>query len=521
MDIVEQLAADGHGDKAEQLFSHLQKGLGYNQEVCNVILKLLNKGQDETAKRIMKTMPKTTNADNTIFKGAFFVKHLLKLNRSPESIIKTCQELQDEDLVPNAFFIATECALQQGQSELAQKLFKELRNNGIEIRQHYYWPLLVQKGKEGDEEGLLQILRTMASEGIPPTGEALRDYVIPYIISNGSPQNTILKLQIANIPTIVAARNVMLELLEIGQMKKAADIATQYHPWGQYNLVARPLLNALSKTKDIDSFATILHITSSMPQYQNEQDTDEGQREERMDGNEVGRIVRSAVKNLAKPDLCETLLTSIHSKGLRISTEAAEGIEEFLGEHMTTRLSELLAQLTSGDLELVPLESPKREMGQKTAAQLEQLIKQIKSKGGNANRLQKQLLLAYFKENDVNKVTSYVQELRTSNYDLTPATLAGLYEFYCQNDQIEKANEIKAELTAKSPDFVLNKFKLIQMAYALVRANRFDEVIKFLSENKPQDDGEANGFLYNSKCWQMLNHLAELKEHDKVRFKTS
>ncbi|XP_060803764.1 leucine-rich PPR motif-containing protein, mitochondrial [Amyelois transitella] len=517
LDIAEQLALGGHGDKVEQLFPHLLKSVGYNQEVCNVIFRLLNKGQDETAKKIMTTMPKSTNTEDTLFKGAFFVKHLLKLGRPVDSIIKTCKDLQDEDLVPNAFYIATEVALQLGQTELALKLFKEIEKSGIEIRQHYYWPLLAQKGKEGDEEGVLQLLRNMASENIVPSSETLREYVIPYMIGKDTPQNIILKLQISGIPTIVCARNVMLELLESGKLKTATEIAVEYHPRGQYNILARPLLNALSKTKDIDSFVTILHITSSRQLSQEEDSNDELQKDER-DVIEAGRLVKSAVKLLSKGELCEELLRKVYSKGIRISSESAEAIQLYLGEKMTTSLSELLTQLTSSDLELAPVESVKRESGPWNSIQLEQLIKRLKGKEGtNVNRLQKQLLTAYIKENNVAKMKSYLEELKADNFQLSPAILAQLYEFYCQNDEIEKANECKDQIYEKNPDFVLNKFKLVQMAYALIRADRFDEALNFLKENKLPQDDDASGFVYNSKCWQMLNYLAEKKEDAKVK----
>lgn len=520
MDIIEHLAIGGHGDKAEQLFSHLQKGIGYNQDVCNLILRLLNKGQEDIAKKIMKTMPKSSNVEDTPFKGAFFIKQLLKLHKDSDSFIKTCKELKEENLVPNALYIATEGALQQGHTELAEKLFNELQHDGMEIRQHYFWPLLAQKGKEGDEEGLLQIVRNMSNKGITPTGEALRDYVIPYLKGKDTEENIILKLQIANVPAVHSARNLIVELLDSGATKKAANIAVQYRPRGNYALMARPLLNALTKTKDINSFATILHVISSVPPSQSEEESvnDETQSDDKVDYNEIGRLVKTAVKTLRDPILCETLLKAIHSKGLRISTNSAEEIEQFLDKNLTSNMSELLAQLTSSDLEMTPLESPKRVgVPARTAEQLEQLLAQMKAKGGsNVNRIQRQLLSAYVKENNVEKMNSFVPELRASNFELNVSALAQLFEFYCQNDEIEKAVEIHKEILQKDPEFALNKYKLIQMAFALVRAKKYDEVKQFLKENKPKEDDDTTAFTYNSKCWQMLNTVTEEKEDVQV-----
>lgn len=516
LDIIEQLAVGGHGDKVEQLFPYLQKGQGYNQDVCNLVLKLLNKGQEETAKKIMKTMPKLGTYDDTIFKGAFFVKQLFRLHRPAEQLIKSCKDLQHEDLVPNAIYIATETALQQGRTEVAQLLFKELENEGREIRQHYYWPLLAQKGKEHDEEGLLQILRDMASRGLIPSGEALRDYVIPNLLDKDNEENVILKLQIGNVPSIHSARNLMVELLEQGKIMKAANIAVKYQPRGQYSLMSRPLLNALAKTKDINSFATILHVISSQGQVtQTEEDAanDDAQSDDKTNSNEIGRLVKNAVRILEKPDLCQSLLEAIHSKGLRISTEAAEAILQQLGQDLTTNLSELLSKLTSSDLEIAPLESPRRGISVRNSTQLEHLLGQAKSKGSpNVNRLQKQLLTMYINENNIEKVNSFLLELESSNFELSLANLAQLYEFYCQNGDINKAKECEQQLYAKDPEFKLNKYKLILMANAYVREKRYDEALEFLKSRKVNSNKESDNFIFTSKCWQMLNNLAEDKQ---------
>ncbi|XP_050346941.1 leucine-rich PPR motif-containing protein, mitochondrial [Nymphalis io] len=521
LDIVEQLALGGHGDKINQIFPHLHKGIGYNQEVCNLIFRLLNKDQEQVAKDMMKTMPKTTTVDDTKFKGAFFVKHLMKLNKPADAIIKSCRDLQSEGLIPSAIYIATETALHQGRTELAQKLFKELQKDGMEIRQHFYWPLLTQKGKERDEEGLLQIVRNMTNEGLVPSGEALRDYIIPFLIEKDTPQNIIVKLQVANVPVILSARNVMIELLESGDIESSVEIALTYRPRGQYSLISRPLLNALNKTKDIKSFVNILHVTSSSPQAPQEDITnDDVQGDDNVDCNEIGRIIKNAVKIVAKDNLTEELLSTVLSKGLRISTTSAEEIVQYLGKNMTTKISELLSQLTAPDLEMAPVEfSTRRNQTPRTAAQLETLLEQVINKdGNNINRLRKQVLVAYMKEKNIDKVNSMVEELKSlPDFDLNLSTLAQLFEFYCENDEIDKALQVKAQIAAKDPEFVLNKYKKVLMATAYIRANRYEEGVQFLRDNKISGETETSNFLINSKSWQMLNTLAELKDAAKVK----
>ncbi|XP_045528765.1 leucine-rich PPR motif-containing protein, mitochondrial [Pieris brassicae] len=518
LDIVEYLAVGGHENKVEQLYTHIRKSVGYNQDVCNLILRLLNQGCDATAKSIMKTMSASTNIDDSgiFFKGSFYVKHLIKLNRPADSIIKSCKELQEEALVPKALQIATEVSLQQGQTELAHKLFKELKKDGFEIRQHYYWPLLIQKGKEGDEEGLLQIVRTMTTEDLSPTGEALRDYIIPYLLKTDSPQNVIIKLQLANVPVFHSARNVIVELLRKDNIRDAAEIALRYRPRGGFSIIGPMLINALSNTKDIDSFAKIVHVISSHQPHTEEDTPDDGP--ERSTVNEVGRVVKQAIKALNKGGLSENLLQAVLDRGLRIDVASAEDIEQILGNNMTTDISKLLSSLTSSDLEYTPLEASKLSNNKTklNSQQLENLIKKVQDQDGNMARLQKQLLITYMEENNIQKLDSYLKQLKSSNFELTMTTLTQLYEVFLENDMIEKANEIHTQILEKNPDFVINRFKKVMMAEALIRANKFDEAIQYLKDNKPTDDITAN-FALNAKCWQVLNAVCEEKDVAKIK----
>ncbi|XP_050668618.1 leucine-rich PPR motif-containing protein, mitochondrial [Leptidea sinapis] len=516
LDVIEHLANGGHKDKVEQILSHLRKGAGFNQDICNLILRLLNKGHDDTAKLMLSIMSKSNNVEDTMFKGAFYVKQLVKLNRPTNLVIASCRELQDEGLIPKALYIAAEVALQQGRVELARTLLRELKKDGMEMRQHYYWPILAQKGKEGDEEGLIQTIREMCDENLIPSGEALRDYILPYLIEKDTPQNVIVKLQIANVPVAHCARNLITELLYMGNISQAAQIALQYRPRGGFSLISGSLVNALNKTKDIESFVKIVHVLSVSPPLQTDEDSPESSTGDI--SNDVGPIIKSAIKNLKTPELCETLLEAILSRGIKISERSAEEIEQYLGNNMTTNISQLLLKLTSPDLECVPIENSKlNNVNRKLKSKdLEQIIKKTIEKGGNITRLQKQLLVAYIDENNVEKLESYIEELRKSNFDITTSTQLKIFECYAENDNIEKADEELKNIISKDPEFVLSRYKKIVLAHALVRANRYEEAIQFLKDNKPTDDNSPT-FLLNSKCWQMLNTLVDQKDVTKVK----
>lgn len=65
-----------------------------------------------------------------------------------------------DNVNPKAFLIAMEVSLRTGKESMAVSLFKAAKKKNIEIRHHYFWPLLVKRGKENDcagEQNLLEI----------------------------------------------------------------------------------------------------------------------------------------------------------------------------------------------------------------------------------------------------------------------------------------------------------------------------------------------------------------------------
>ena len=70
-----------------------------------------------------------------------------------DKVIKYCSALIDENLNPNALLIAMESSLRLGKESTALALFKAAKRKNIEVRHHYFWPLLAKRGRENDCSG--------------------------------------------------------------------------------------------------------------------------------------------------------------------------------------------------------------------------------------------------------------------------------------------------------------------------------------------------------------------------------
>lgn len=89
--------------------------------------------------------------------------------------------MQRKHLNDYALSKLTESALQMEKLEHAKMFLWEMKNQGLPIRTHYFWPLLVSYGKQADKAGIMNVLKMMNDMDCPANFETFSDYVLPYI----------------------------------------------------------------------------------------------------------------------------------------------------------------------------------------------------------------------------------------------------------------------------------------------------------------------------------------------------
>lgn len=180
LDIVYSLSINGHSQYVPDILSRLRKAIGYNQDAINLILRLINKNQDLAAFQVLKTVVRSQKPDGTFVPvGNFFIRQLVKVNRDVGIITSYSKRLEEEGMYERGILLATESSLELGKEELAYALIEHLKKEGISIRQHFFWPLIVSKAHDPSGKGIVKVLEKMQSFDITPTHETLRDWVLP------------------------------------------------------------------------------------------------------------------------------------------------------------------------------------------------------------------------------------------------------------------------------------------------------------------------------------------------------
>ncbi|XP_037957314.1 leucine-rich PPR motif-containing protein, mitochondrial [Teleopsis dalmanni] len=536
LDVVYHLTINGHGDKVDAVLAKLRISTGFNQDAVNVILRLVNKGYEDTSFKILRIMPRGTRVDGQLVDvGTFFIKQLVKADRPLEKILSICKALHDEGLNTKALLIATEAGLQHGKVNNAIPLLKEMKNAGLPIRQHYFWPIICSE----ESSQILNIIRRMQDEfDLHPSAETIRDYVIPNMKEKNL-DKIVMALRDVGVSNAVAASAVAFMALTENKLQEAAAIIESYRANYTLAFFKQPLNQAISVTNDYSSFVRfvrqIYESVENRDNNQNEQKSEQAATDaEASEHNETESGVSGAndVVGNALNDMCvylrrdcvqalENVLPLFVKEGLSISNTNANRISERIGSEMTPLISEYLGKLSSGELEPVPLKNTqqrKRGLESLTIEELERFIVNVEAKGENANNIKRFLITACFRSKNLEKAEQVIEKLKADNFNMHVGIYAQLLDLYTLHGKSAEFLALYKDLQAKDADFVLDNFKTLRFIDLLLKEERFDEGIEFLKKNKKQQLPEEEGtFNYESIVWRLLNSLAEKGDSQKLQ----
>ncbi|XP_030383904.1 leucine-rich PPR motif-containing protein, mitochondrial [Scaptodrosophila lebanonensis] len=535
LDIAYTLSVHGNGDKVDAVLAKLRISPGFNQDAVNIILRLVNKGYEDVGLKLLRLMPRGTRVNGEpIDVGAFYIRQLVKANRPVEKILSICKTLQAEGLNPKALTIATEAGLTNGVVNNALPLLQEMKNAGLPIRQHYFWPLICS----AESNQVLEIVRRMQQDfSVFPNSETIREYVIPNLKEKNW-DRIVTALRDAGVPNSTAVTSAVYSALVTHQISDAARIMEQNRAYYVPAIFKQPMILALSNTHDYPAFIRCVRQLYEGLQVRAASDKQVKEEEEAVaedaaatintnDRNPVD-VVGALVYDTAiyfrheRVLTLERLLPGLVKQGLSISSGNATRLSELLGAEMTPKIAELLGKLSSGDLEPVPLPDSanrKRGLDSLTIDELERFIVTVEAKGENSNNIKRQLLNACFRSQNIEKTLQVIERLQAEEFQIPVGIWAQLVDLYTHHKRTADALAQYAKLRGADPNFKLDNFKAVRLADLLLQEDRTEEALKLLDENKKESViGEGEGsFNYVSTLWRTLNAIAEAGDVQKLQ----
>ncbi|KAL3266917.1 hypothetical protein HHI36_011067 [Cryptolaemus montrouzieri] len=515
LDICYSLAISGHEEHLPIILSKVRKAIGYNQDALNIILNLVNKAKEEAGYLILKSMVRNFTPEGTpLPSGGFFIRQLVKVRRPVQNIIELCNRLETEGFLDRSLHTALEVSLETGNETIALSLMEELQKQGKEIRQHYFWPLFRSRAKDEGNDGVLRILKSMKKLGINPSSETIKDYAIPSI--KGSLSEILAVLTNAEISVGSSALYLALSFLRQNKIQEAVILMGKVNAYYNPDILKRSLTQAFYKTKDLDSYITIVReIYESLDKKFNVL------KEEDLSHLNKAEVIGDMISDLAFnkknfEENIENVLNELVKQGISISTKSAEFIQEKLSDKMNDRISSLLGTLSSGELIPVPLArkppvyTPSHQMN---IPQLEKLIENCGQKKMDVRGLKRQLLSLYYRVKDLEKSEALIEELKnTPDFFFTGGIYAQLMDLYAYHENLEKTlyyfEKVKE---SKEENLSLSETKILRLAYLVYKNGQFAESLKVLTDT-PRDRSvveEERTFNYISIAWRFMNSLAD------------
>uniref|UniRef100_A0AAR5PUS4 Pentacotripeptide-repeat region of PRORP domain-containing protein n=1 Tax=Dendroctonus ponderosae TaxID=77166 RepID=A0AAR5PUS4_DENPD len=506
LDIVYAMAISGHTEHILSILARLKKSMGYNQDAINYILRLINKGQEATAYELTKTVVRSLRYDGSLMPvGGFFIRQLVKSNKDFKTIENYSQKLEEDGLYERGLLLATEVSLELGNEALAYELMAHLKQQGMEIRQHYFWPLIRQKTSG---EAIVKVLQKMQDFDVIPSHETLRDWVLPNLQGKGS--EILSLLRDANISVGSSACGLVSNMLMKNEIREAATIAASVNAYYVPELLRRPLTNAFYATNDVESYITIVRqVYESVKRRGNNAESSNTTYD-------APGVVGSFLVDLTSIQkkyiqLIPQVLEKLVEQGLTIPTSSAQLLETKLGEKLTERVSDLLGQLTSGELTPSPLSKkpsyvPFYEMN---IDQLENLVRNLDTKNIDTIGYKRRLFTLYYRERNLEKMEALLEQFKVAeSFEIKSGIHASLMDAYAFHDQLEKALEqLELVKQLEGDKLAIDESKIVRVAGLMVKNGKIEDAIKML-EDTPRDKVNR-GYSYTALVWRVLNSVAE------------
>lgn len=526
----------------DPMLSKMKRNTGYNQDAVNYVYRLTNAGKLEVAFKIVKSMVRSSRLDGTLTPtGGFFISALVRNDVPVADIFKYCDKLVEENLNLQSLSIAMENSLRFKKESLALELFRGAKERSIPLRPHFFWPLIVARGKQNDLNGLYKLIATMNMEfGLPIYSDTVREYIVPFALKENANLFGVLNdLKSCGVSTATSVSAIVIHLLSSGRIRDAAEIAANYRANYPMTLIRKPLLNSYLKTADADSFTTILKNialgiewrANAAQQEAAEKDDEELAVPEYRES--IGQIVLEVVKEIKNKDTCKTdfeeILKLMHQKGVGISNRAAEAIQTQLQDKLTQGISSLLESLTGDDLPVVESTTTGARRGsgvRKPQNNLDEdsllrLYEQMKSKGEVSKSILKQIFSLYGRQHNVEKLLELKEEMDKVDFVLSNGMYAYIIDAYVEHEKLDEAWQILKSRIEQEPDFVLNPTKMLRIALLAVQKEDYDKAVEILKKkaslNENAQTAENTPFMTGSLCWRIVNHFAEKGDVENVK----
>uniref|UniRef100_A0A8C1TB22 Leucine rich pentatricopeptide repeat containing n=1 Tax=Cyprinus carpio TaxID=7962 RepID=A0A8C1TB22_CYPCA len=458
MQVVFSLTKAGHQQYVPEIVERMRHERGYVPDAMNLCLSLITHGHEETAFSVLKSftglLAESQTSDSPDL-GNFFLRHCVNMDKN---IVRFCKDLKDSGLHSSPLQFTLQCALEAKKTGMAVELMRRMKEEGLPLRPHYFWPLFTHYQKEKNISGTLQALRAMQELGVASDIDTFSIYILPSFPTVDSAR-TSLKVIVLDICAF------LLFYVKLRTEASRGNLA------GLFSLMSSPAL------PNIDLSAFRASLISGFRGFKLVLLSFFVENVAYFLYNLIDSMNETEVH--AKEEQLREYFGLLKNMNISISLNIFRGIRNILESYQVPELvKDVLALVDKKDNGL------ENENLEGKLSFLEKTLAELKAEGKEASSTLKKVITVLCAEEKLERALELKIQYEA---DMSPAAYAMLINLCCRHDNAEEALKLKMELARKDSEVALDAQKYVALVRVLSKHGKLEEAIDMLKEMKEKD----------------------------------
>ncbi|NP_001039203.1 leucine-rich PPR motif-containing protein, mitochondrial precursor [Xenopus tropicalis] len=483
MQVIWSLAKAGYPQYVQDIVERMRYDRGYIPDAMNLCLSLMTQGFEDVAFLVLKSFSAASHDSpngDSLHHGNFFLRHCVNLDKPANKVKQFCDGLKEENLHSAPLQFALYCSLDAKKADLALELMKMMKQEGMPVRPHYCWPLLISFQKEKNAEGTIKVIKALSEIGVELDVETYSNYVLSVFNDVKS-----ARAQLQEHGCTVDSS--WFNLAELRHDAVSGNLEEVYSllsspsfPSVDLGHFRGSLITAFKRSNNVDLKAKITELLYKDGRYcQAASGPNEA----------VGYFLYNLIDSMsdaevqAKEEHLRQYFHQLKNANIVISANIYRGIRNLLdSSHVPELIKDVIVlvdsqeTLTSSDI---------AKSAELKASTLEEEIETLKAENKPFGDVLKQLVMIHCSEENMQKALEVKAKYEQEN--LAIGTYAALIQLCCRHDNPDEALNLKQELNRKDSSAVLDTSKYLALVKVFGKNGRIADAINVLKEMKEKD----------------------------------
>ncbi|NXI70034.1 LPPRC protein, partial [Anseranas semipalmata] len=476
MQVIFSLAKAGYPQYIEDIKERIRFEKELIPDAMNLCLTLITHGFEDISFRILKSYNHLSR-DN-MDQGSFFLQHCVNRDMPMSKLKQFCSELKEAKMHSAPLPFVLRCALEANKSALAIDVMKTMKEEGLSLRPHYSWPLLVGFQKEKNLKGIFEVLKLMHELGVELDADTYTDYVFKNFDDSETACAQLQKNNCLFETVGLFVAQIRYEASH-GRLKNVLSLlSSESSPSVDFRQFRNSLNRGFKSSNDVQLWSKITELLYKDERYCL---TPPGPTEA------VGYFLYHLIDSMsdsevqAKEERLRQYFHQLKKMNIVIPTNYCSGICRLLDSFQVPELikdARLLSPKKTLSTDNVP-ESAKSDV-----SALEKKLEKRKAENQPITDVLKQLIHALCEEENMQKALEVKAKYEP---DMVVGGYAALINLCCRHDNVEDAMNLKEKVFPRNSPVALDTGKYIALVEVLAKHGRLEDAINVLTEMKEKD----------------------------------